>query len=183
MDNKLTFNVAAYYMDYTDQQQNRNGLFPGESTIINADDVAGRGLEMDMTYQPIQGLMLTASAGYSKVLKEPGPESAGRPEWSGSLAAQYDFALSDGVDAFVRADMNYRSAFYSTRQHIFNNSDTTLVNARAGIEMDSWELYVWGRNLTDEEVFSNTSFNGVNGGINSNMEPPRTYGVGAKLTF
>ncbi|NIB38457.1 TonB-dependent receptor [Pseudomaricurvus alkylphenolicus] len=182
-DSNLTFNAAVYYLDYTEQQVNMPGELPGQSTVVNTGEVAGRGLEMDMTYRPTENLMFVASAGYSKVLKEDGPERANLPRWNGSLAAQYDYKIAGEFSGFIRADLNYRSEFYSTRNHIFNNSDVVLVNARAGINLNQWQVYLWGRNLTDEEVFSNTAFNGVAGGINSNMEPPRTFGIGAKFTY
>jgi iron complex outermembrane recepter protein len=69
-DGKVLLNLAAYYSDYKDMQQNLTvpGGPTGNQTITG--NVAGgasiKGVEFDATFRPAQGLRLTATSAYMK---------------------------------------------------------------------------------------------------------------------
>jgi len=182
MDNRVMFNIAGFYQDYTDIQNNIQDPVTGESIVSNEDELASLGFEIDMTMRLVRDLDITASLGYTEVQKQEGPTPAGPPKLNGSLSVQYRFSLSERLEAKIRSDWFYRSGFHSTQAHIFHNPASVLLNIRAGIEMPSsnWGVYLWARNLTDKTIFSNTV---PAIPIRSNLEPPRTYGVEFKLSF
>jgi iron complex outermembrane recepter protein len=70
LDNKLQLNLAAYYSDYKDMQQNLTvpGGPQGNQTITS--NVPGgasiKGIEFDATLRPLEGLRITTSAAYMK---------------------------------------------------------------------------------------------------------------------
>src|SRR5690606_29691193 len=90
------------------------------------------------------------------------------PEESYSFAATYTRELPALASSFLlRADVTHAGAFYTTADNSteipYNSAfpgtipygrldARTEVNARIGLMSDNetWELYLWGRNLTDE---------------------------------
>jgi iron complex outermembrane receptor protein len=66
-DRKLQFNVAAFYSDYKNLQQNTTipGGPTGNQTITsNVGKATIKGIEVDAAFRPTTGLRLTATAGY-----------------------------------------------------------------------------------------------------------------------
>jgi len=81
------------------------------------------------------------------------------PKWQWSLAADYTFALSQSLKAFVGSNANGRS---STNGALGENATLaitgyTLLDLRAGIGAadDHWKLSVWGRNVTNKYYWTN----------------------------
>ena len=60
-------------------------------------------------------------------------------------------AAGDGWDWFIGANYSYESSKYSQVHNYAETGDTTLVNARLGIQSDRWSVTLWGRNLTGED--------------------------------
>ena len=68
-DRKLSVNLAAYYTDYKNIQQNTtvtsNTGIGNETLVVNAAGAKIKGLEADVTARPLANLTLRASAGYT----------------------------------------------------------------------------------------------------------------------
>lgn len=60
--------------------------------------------------------------------------------------------LSNGLEFFTGIDYTWRSSTYSDFENYTKLDDTTLVSGQIGIATDSWSLYAWGQNLTDEDT-------------------------------
>ena len=58
----------------------------------------------------------------------------------------------------------------------------TLLHARIGLVGESWEIYAWGRNITDEDQFTNDT-RGFFGSLQYTPQTPRTFGVEVIYNF
>lgn len=175
-------------------------------TIQNAAEVTSEGLEAEVTWYPSNAFMVQAAIGYNNAefdsfpgggsSRNPngvGTDLAGNklpqaPEWSSALALQYNLPLAGGGEMVTRVDWTYSDAFYTTEDNIEvaapgspitwgKVESYSLVNGRIGYESgDTWSLYLWGRNILDEDY--SYSWPGDFLGTVANFPgDPRTYGL------
>ncbi|MFC7048959.1 TonB-dependent receptor [Emcibacter nanhaiensis] len=173
-------------------------------SIRNAAKVETKGLEAELTWRPVDGLELQGAAGLLDASFDafPGGGAQGgdvsgndlirAPEFTFAASAQYEIPLSP-IDArlLLRAEVTHASSFYTTEDNVstatladmsvvpFGQVEAlTLVNARAGLLSDneSWEIYVWARNLFNEKQAIDY-FRDFFGTIVSTPNDPRIYGV------
>lgn len=124
-DRKLQLNLAAFYSKYNDLHQNTTipGGPTGNQTITsNVGSAKIKGVEMDFTARPAQGLRITGSAGFlDSSFKDfvvggvvgttirnfdySGNDMIYSPKFSGSLAVDYTVPTSYGE---VNANLGYR---------------------------------------------------------------------------
>lgn len=107
---------------------------------------------------------------------------------TGALAYRLSFSGTqrDG-EFFIAADVSCRSDSSSspTASSYLNIITYTLINARAGFRGgDGWDVFVWGRNLADEEYFEILSAGGSSSGCYAGLPgDPRTRGVTLRGIF
>lgn len=110
------------------------------------------------------------------------------PEWSGSVFARHEMAIGDNLYLSTNLDVNWSQEFFmdadldpGTLQDSY-----ALVNLRFGLSDadDSWEVFIYGRNLTDEDVYGaalDTPL--VTGAMTGYLLDPMVYGIGGKFSF
>ena len=64
-----------------------------------------------------------------------------------NLSAEYARTLVDDIDGFIRLDGSYRSKQYNDDINISYVGARTIVNLRAGIQTEHYDLAVWVPNL------------------------------------
>lgn len=117
------------------------------------------------------------------------------PEWSAAFAAQYNHPLDAWNAEFVtRVDWTYTDGTYTTEDNVkvaspgssipFGYVDSyDILNARIGVEAaGQWSVYLWARNLLDEE-YSDNNQSDFFGTIVDFPGDPRTYGIELAYTF
>lgn len=204
-DNRLSFNAAVYQMDIKDLQRTQavplpNGTF---ATIINnIDGMETKGLELDARWSPNEQLSLYVSAAYTDAefkdfvtddplqfgtllvqLKGNAPQLT--PEWKGNLGGEYRFALGNGADLAVGANIMMTTEYFLDE---FNRAPMvqdgyTLYDAHLTYqpENDHWSATLWGKNLSDEQEIFDASFS-ANGRVTSKkFIDPRTFGITLNL--
>lgn len=111
------------------------------------------------------------------------------PEWQASLDVQYDWQINDRVGAFVGFNVNYHdatpgffqnpapypSAANSYPNDVLEIKEYTLLDIRAGLELEDWRIQFWGRNVTDEYYWHSAAH--VNDVLYRYTGMPATYGV------
>lgn len=176
-------------------------IFQGTGFVLaNAGSQSTQGIEFDSTIKPVDGLTL----GFGGIIQDPvyddfanapgangtvvdlsGEKPAGINELALSVSAQYDFTLSDSIDAYVRGDWQYEDEVQIVDNIIGLNRDTSTFNGSFGFTLDdSLDVRFWGRNLFDHETFT-SAFPGVvqAGTVNAYPNQPRTYGVSLRKNF
>jgi iron complex outermembrane receptor protein len=160
-DGKLAAEIAVFYMWRESQQVATSfQLDPGDplSYVFYTDNAArGRnaGLESSIAWQALPALSLSGTLGllHSEYLGYEygdrdldGREQAHAPGWQYSLSAEWN----RGHGWMARADLIGSDDFYFDASHDQKSQPYALLNLRAGYEFDTWSVYAWGRNVTDE---------------------------------
>ena len=194
LNSRLRVNLSAFYMDYTDLQQNQlitTGGGIARFQTSNAASAHSKGVEIEITARPVSQLQLTASYGYTDAAFNSFPNAtAAGADYTGhrlplaprstlSGAAEWIQPLSGALQVFVRGEASYRSRIYFASDNLYSDGGLTLINARIGVgpESGAWRLSAWARNLTDKTYVINR-FAGavVPGQVAQALGTPRTYG-------
>lgn len=175
LDRRLSVDVSAYHIDWSNVQQNV-GLACGFGFIANMGSATSDGVDLQLRARVTSQLTVDMNVGYndSKYAETVyGPRTAagvtpiivregvslGSSPWTVYAAANYDFDLAS-LPAFVRADVQYAAAQetttvtdplstgYNPNQRIIPSY--TLVNLRGGVDFGSWSLTAFANNVTNE---------------------------------
>lgn len=178
MDNRLTFNGAAFRQEWEDFQFSILGA-NGLTEIKNANQARINGLEMDLNFAATYNLQLTAGmAFYDAKLTEnycgftdddgnpvtdcadPEAPSGTRlpvtPEFKGNLIARYNFPVGT-AEAFVQGALVYVGARESDlrliEREILGKLDAySTTDLSAGFTKDNWTLSAYISNVFDERA-------------------------------
>jgi iron complex outermembrane receptor protein len=195
LDRRLRVNGTLFYSKYQDIQQTI--VDPEvQFRVANAGDATLKGFELETVIVPTDGFRIDAAVGYTDSEFENVPASVGdingnrlpfSPEWTVSLAAQYEIATSVGTFT-PRVDYRLQSEVFFTAFNLplERQESYGLLNARL-----SWTdaaarftFAVFAQNLTDEEYFTfgqdALSSQGV---AYSYLGRPREFGVSAGVNF
>lgn len=211
---KGKFDFGAFNLAIFDQtvENFQSTIFQGTGFVLsNAGEQTTRGIEWDSTFTPVEGLAL----GIAGIFQDPeysdftgapvvvgsdvdladgvadgvgdltGSQPAGINELVLSVSAQYDFALGDSMDAFIRADWQYEDEVQIVDNIEGLNRDTNVFNGAFGVTMaNGLDVRFWGRNIFNHETFT-SAFPGVvqAGTVNAYPNQPRTYGVSLRKNF
>ena len=204
LDNRVELTGAAFFYDYTDLQVNK---IIGIATVTtNAGEAENKGIELATRAQLTDRLMLDANvtwldATFTEFLSvNPLNEAAGEqdlggnmlpgaPEYSAGIGLAYEIPLDSGASVTTRLDASYTDQVYFTEfnDDVLGQDSVTKLNASIRYENADGTLSVtaWGKNLTDEFIWSNKTLGiGLWGfPIYSAVEPPATYGVTLGVAF
>lgn len=210
-DRRLQINGSVFYDDYKDQQflVNSPSSLSAEGAlalvVANAADSTIGGVELEFTALPMENLTLTGGASwlYTEYDSfEVGNLSTGLvedlsdrefqnvPDWTASIAAIYNWDLSDGSTIRVRGDAYYKGEIFYSND--FNCSCFDRLNTdgfttyNAGITFitsdGKWEMGVFGRNLSDERVINGGFGVDFFGTTTAAYTAPRTYYASIKYS-
>lgn len=170
-DNRIIFNGAAFYVDWSNVQYETTDITGAFQIIGNAGDASIPGFELEIQAlvtdnfevgaavgythgrfdgtQPVQGLFVNQTAD--------GDRFPDVPDWSPSMWAQYTYPLSgnflNGFDLIVSGDWSYRSrktvGLRPTAGNFRELDDYHLANIRAGLTSEHWDLWLRVNNLFD----------------------------------
>ncbi len=196
-DRALTVNLTGFLTDYEDFQLNTfNGL---GFIITNAGSVRAYGAELETRWNVNDNLAATFNAAW--VEAQYGDEAglgalSGRtltnaPEWSVTGGVHYEHPIGDsGVHGFFDLNAAFRSQ-YNTGSNLAATKiqpEFTTIGGRIGLfgtdSQGGWDVYLWGENLTDEEIHV-ISFDSVfqSGSISSFLGAPQMYGATLRRRF
>lgn len=198
---RYAFNIAIFDQSIDGFQSN---TFTGTGFVLeNAGKQSVQGIELDANAQLTDNFSVTFAGTFldpvyddfagSSLGDLSGTTPSGIPEIATSIGALYQTTLSNGWDAFARADWQYEedtaffddpagsailtAAGYSREQNLVNASIGFTTDAGLGVNL-------WGRNLFDDQ-FITTAFPSVaqSGSFSGYPSQPRTYGVTVRKEF
>ena len=199
-DRRFTYETAAFYMDWTDQQI-QTSLSTLVGFISNAGESEVKGVELAGRYSSRAGLSLSLSMSvldteYTEYLDalsaapfglDPdlsGNELVYAADFSGSFSAQYLRPLGQSQWAWrIRSDVNHVGERPFDVTNLLVADAYTVVNLYAGIENGDVEVGLFADNAFDEDYLT--------GGILPSLffpplltvGDPSVYGVRARLRF
>ncbi len=196
-DDQLTLNGAAYFIRWKDIQV---GDFDPSSPfpfVQNAGKAGIDGFEIEVNARPTPELNIFFGASYQnarlredfpdgEVLGRKGDDIPNVPKFQFSGGAQYTQPVNDKIDGVARFDLAYQGSrdtlFRPNSPFNVHLDNYLLVNAKIGIEGETWQANLFVHNLTDKRAMVDA--------INSSQDPlafltvrPRTFGINASKRF
>ncbi|MCM2681384.1 TonB-dependent receptor [Echinimonas agarilytica] len=164
LNNSLISNLAVFYMDRQDQQVESSIQEQGSGDFwlftTNATSSRSYGLEWDVNWQATENLTVYGSLGLldaqyddyqyeddGDIIDLTDRDLAHAPHSTYSLGATYLF----NSGWFANLNGSGKTPFYYSDSHESRSDTYTIVNARVGYETELWSVYLWGKNLSDEE--------------------------------
>jgi iron complex outermembrane receptor protein len=191
---RLTLNAAAFLYDYEDLQVN-TAIFLDNSAIFSVDNAAKAelyGIDAEMTFAVSErwsvsgGVVWLPKREFVEYRNEvtgdtlSGNDLVRAPEWSANGAVDYEHPLGDLGSLSARLEYSYRSGYFYTPENapFYAQDSFGLLNAYLKFEAASqaWYAYVSGRNLTNEDYFTQVF-------LQSSPGYPDTYEIGVGIRF
>ena len=220
-DRVVRLNTAFYMMDRKDSQVDFNFFIPQPNgtvrntlETVNAEGTTKiKGIEADLTIQPLEGLSTTVSYAYTDV-NMPQARNTVQEQLNASLTpaittpvfqdvfvvytpkhaltGSIDYQTNIGnSDTMIKLHLggNYTSPAYSFDNEDVLNQKSFIFNGRvsvADIDVAKRKLTVslWGRNLLNESyIYRRSNANRLVLGDYANFNAPRTFGLEANIKF
>ena len=207
LDNKVRFNLAGYIMDRKNSQIDFNAIYVSNGSNVNVLETVNapgitkiRGVEADVSVNPVDRLTLTASYAYTytKVPPTANPFKDNAlqdvyivftPRNAASGAVDYAYPVG-ALTLKAHVDANYAQATQTFDQYATKNDASFIVNGRlsiADIPMSRGGMLTvsaWSRNLLNEShIYRRSPENEATLGDYANFNEPRTFGVEGSLKF
>jgi outer membrane receptor protein involved in Fe transport len=198
----LTLNLAAFQIDWKNMQVSGRTTNGAYSFLSNAGAARIRGLEAEAFIRPVKGLQLNLSGNYldAKLTEDQISDAvvaAGRagdripyiPHLAGAVGAEYRTPVSDTVEFFARADVNYVGSSYSefrpTNVYRVKMNDYALANFRIGFELPNADtgVYLFLNNAFNSVAINRASMSSTPNSYSVTSAAPRTIGVNVSRHF
>jgi iron complex outermembrane receptor protein len=206
LDRRLRVNVSSFYYEYDNEQVN---AFLGPVRILlNAANAQLHGVDFDVQAAATRRLSLSFNGEYLSAhykdfpgaplfIATPAPgigntvvplDAGGKiminaPEFTATLAGNYSIPFRDSTLA-LDANLYYNSGYYFDFANTRKQGGYPWLNASAKFVAPSgkWDVMLWGKNLTGEEVLAQDGLIGTGpgklfGGDALVPSKPRTFGV------
>ncbi|HEY0315711.1 MAG TPA: TonB-dependent receptor [Sphingomonas sp.] len=194
LDNKLTFNGAAYYMHWSGIQQQGTDVTGAYAYIINAGDARAVGFESELTARPLHWLTLDGGASFTDARligaqpvqplainqAKTGDPLPFVPKWTLNASAEVNYRLND-YPGWFRAEVSHQTgratAFDPVSPAYAKLPGWTLVNLSTGVKLaEHYDVTFFVRNLLNKLTYVSGSYNAQTPLV-INSSPPRTVGV------
>ncbi len=178
--------MSVFYMDIEDIHVYKVVDMGTMYVTDNAEKAHSQGVELEATYRLFNGLELSVAAGLIDAEYDDYDTGIGNFDgqniaWTPSHTLRAGAVYTHPSGFYARVDvLNLgKQYFYDNENMEFpSQDDYTLVDGKIGYRIKDWDLYVYGRNLTDEEYITGFSSMRVLA-----YGDPRTYGAGLRYTF
>lgn len=164
LDGTVAVNASVFRVEYEDMQvpipfDPARGL---EGGVENAAEAESQGIEVSVTASPLPGLTLGGGYGYtdaeftdfsdSVVGDKTGDRLPNAPESTFNVTADYELQQDfRGATPFIRGEFFGSSSFTPEIVNDIEVGDYTLLNLRAGLRGDNFDLVLYIENVFDEE--------------------------------
>jgi len=196
--NTVSLNMAIFMQEIDGFQSN---VFSGTGfNLANAGKQSTDGVEIDLTWLPIDGLRIgfaatwldplydsfTGALGPDGPMDLSGEKPSGIPELSTNTNISYSFELL-GAYSYVRLEHVYEEdvQVVDNIPSSIAGREVNMINASAGMSWSNGlEFNLWGRNIFDDEYLL-SAFPSVAqaGSISGYPNQPATYGLTLKYNF
>lgn len=209
LDRRVRFNLAVFQADRKNRQV--SGFIVGPGTVlVNSGGDRARGVELETTVVPVDGLTLTGNYGFTDVKTSSGVRTY-QPRHSAYLAAQYEFPnIAGDIQPSFRVDGQYVGKHYRLLCPVGATTSealgcTNLQNADLALDRaltipSTWQIgarltladiplgatkgsvSLWGKNLNNSRKYEYL-FSVLDRQVLGTFQQPRTYGVDLKMEF
>ncbi|MBB6093736.1 outer membrane receptor protein involved in Fe transport [Povalibacter uvarum] len=199
-DGLLSFELAAYYSDYSDMLRRGLVLVPDaepqfQQLTSNVGAVEVKGMEAGVTWRATDNLTLNATAAYNDseitevnaldATNLPGDRVDYVPELAYTLGAHFSFEMGS-LPSYFRVDYSYRDAMSYIDRTSFPaenvpqwSDDIGLLDARLGVTWNAAWFELYGMNLSNQ----NKWIDPYHDWTNANRTRPRAIGIKVGYNF
>ncbi len=169
LDNRLVVNSSIFYMQIDDMQVK---VYTSPNTrqayYDNVGKATSKGFEIGINGKVTDTIELFASYGYTDSTMD--KYNDGQADYSGNkkpLSPDYNYNIGaqyrDTQGYFARVDLNGYGRIYYDNANSRSRDPYRVVNAKIGYETEDWDIYLYGKNIFDEEYndYNKFNFNGV----------------------
>lgn len=198
LDDRLRVNVAAFHQTREDALITINDPDMHINSLgVNAGEIENRGVELEITAQPSEGLRLMLAAGYldAEFTDFVLPRAGGDIIFTGNRVPRtFKYSLS-GIATYSRPLTpalsltmygSYRNAWdgYINNDNDMKLDQPEIVDLRIGVKNNAWELVGFVDNVFDNR-YKSSEFGSVNTTARhrGTFAPGRTYGLQASYQF
>jgi iron complex outermembrane recepter protein len=196
LDNRLTVNAAGFVIDWKNLQQTLGLGSCGYQATVNVGSARSEGGELEMAWRATRALQLSLGGGYTDAYITNNGGLTGNaaavgspvqnvPKWTVSSGVDYDMTIH-GLPVFAHADYAYVGDSYDARNAPRIRPSYSLVNLRAGVQVNTWRWSLFVRNLTNKAAdFGDVPPMSVQlpGRPRIAVNTPRTIGIEARVAF
>lgn len=182
-NNRLNLDFSVFYMDISDMQV-ETAVNNTYTWVLNAAQATSKGVELSTEFKATRKVSLFASVGYIDVTFDEFSDAGG--DYSGNtnpFAPKYNFNIGaqyrSGTGWFARADVNGYGKMYLDKANQYERDAFFLVNLKVGYEARLFDVYLYAKNLFDEEYDSV----GYYDGRYTIPSPPREIAMAATFRF
>jgi iron complex outermembrane recepter protein len=184
----VSFNASIFRMDIKDIHVYKS-IGTGIYVTDNAKKAHSQGIELDFSYFPINEIELSAAIGFIDTkyddydagsIKFDGKHIENTPTHTASISIAYYHPKG----FYARSDLHNQGSTYfydDANKQFLKRKGYTSVDLKLGYRFDAWDVYVYGKNLTDEDYI--TSFISSSLVSLASYSDPRTFGIGFKYKF
>ncbi|HEX9787985.1 MAG TPA: TonB-dependent receptor [Candidatus Binatia bacterium] len=156
---RVSFEGAAYRIDWSDIQDNVALPSCGVTFIDNLGKARVQGIELSSVFQITEQLTLDANGSFTDAelrdsdLAPAGTDVPGVPKTTAYAALTYEFDLNSNWNGYLRGELAHvgKSTRNAGSQPATQNADAyQTLSLRAGLRTGPYEITVFADNLTDE---------------------------------
>lgn len=158
LDQRLTLNASAFYIDWSNLQQSIL-LSCGFGYVGNVGAAKSEGFEVEGRTKPFASLDLSGGVGYQHAVitdssvtspQKPGDPIYQVPDWTANVAATHTQVLTAGLNLVSNVTYGYVGHSYSANNNPFVprvRPAYGLLDARFALEFSKYEVALFGKNL------------------------------------
>jgi len=196
LENRINVNFSAFFVKVTDVQVPSLILPQAWTVTRNAGKLTSKGVELEVTATPINGLQVdyalgvtdatydelnvavTQDDGEAGVVSYKGNKQLFTPSATSMLAVQYSYPLTKSLRVVARGEWMYFGETYYNLANTIRQSSYALFNTRAGFTWHSFDVMFWMRNIGNKRYISYAYDFGA-----TRLGDPRNLGVTVRKSF
>jgi iron complex outermembrane receptor protein len=193
MENRVTVNADAFYIDWDNIQQQINLPDCGASITQNFGSAESYGGEFEVRALVTPELTLGLSGDVTRAVITQSPNSltarVGQdvlnvPKYTFVVSADYDFPLTGEMDAFIRGDYDLvgsSKGAFSENDPAYNEPEYGVLNGSVGVTTGPYEVSLYAKNLTNnDKIIQRPAINFTEEGYTLR---PLTVGIHGSMKF
>lgn len=204
MNDRLVLNGAVFRSNSDDYQFFFVDVTTVSQVIANIEEVDITGFDVDFRYLATENFEIMGGIGYtdteikslggiSSLVSASGVDANAvvgnrapkNTPFNVNLGLQYQAPITSTLGLFGRVDYERRGKKYWQIDNLDVQEGLDLLGVRLGLETENWSVILWGRNLSDEEYFTDfnpAEFAGAPIDIGFPAQP-RSYGIDFTYEF
>jgi iron complex outermembrane receptor protein len=193
LEKMIRLNLTAFFIKATGVQVPTLVLPQAITVTKNAGELESKGFEAEVSATPFPHFEIDYNFGYTdakyttlvlgkngEAVNLKGNHQIFTPNITSMLAMQYSWSIipAQNVKLITRIEWMYLGDQYFDLANTIKQSGYSLLNTRIGLTANNWEVFFWGRNLSNTQYISYAYDFGA-----AHLGNPKTYGVTVRKNF